>query len=90
MEENVDLFIFRDILDWCCEYYTEYLFSLYALGPNSDLLSWEQFHSVIGEIMFVPWILLYIGFVIYCEKRCHRASGEVSVFNSECCSSNDR
>ena len=66
------------------------LLSLYALGPNSDLLSWEQFHSVIGEVMFVPWILLYIGFVIYCEKRCHRESGEVSVLDSECCSSNDR
>ncbi|MGH9927299.1 MAG: exosortase/archaeosortase family protein, partial [Nitrososphaeraceae archaeon] len=35
------------------------ILSLYAIDPNSDLPSWEQFHSVIGEIIFIPWVLLY-------------------------------
>ena len=44
------------------------LLSLYALDPNSDLSSWEQFHSVIGEIIFIPWIILYVALVIHLEK----------------------
>jgi thaumarchaeosortase len=45
------------------------LLSLYALNPNSDLSSWEQFHSVIGEMVFIPWILFYLVAVIYLESR---------------------
>jgi thaumarchaeosortase len=51
------------------------LLSLYALDPNSDLTSWEQFHSVIGEIMFIPWILLYIASVMCLEKRYYGITG---------------
>lgn len=49
------------------------LLSLYAIAPNSDLPSWEQFHSVVGEIMFIPWVLLYLVFVISLEKRYYRS-----------------
>jgi thaumarchaeosortase len=45
------------------------LLSLYALNPNSDLSSWEQFHSVIGEMVFIPWLLFYLVAVIYLESR---------------------
>ena len=45
------------------------LLSLYALGLNSDFNSWEQLHSVIGEIMFIPWLLLYLALVIHLERK---------------------
>jgi len=60
------------------------LLSLYAIDPNSDLPSWEQFHSVIGEIIFIPWVLLYLVFVIFIEKRYHRVKGKTSAFDNIC------
>jgi thaumarchaeosortase len=60
------------------------LLSLYALDPNSDLSSWEHFHSVIGEIMFIPWILLYIAFIICLEKRYYGTIGKLSLNDNKC------
>jgi thaumarchaeosortase len=57
------------------------LLSLYALDQNSDLSSWEQFHSVIGEILFIPWIILYIVLVICLEKR-HYGRRNLSLLNN--------
>jgi thaumarchaeosortase len=57
------------------------LLSLYALSQNSDLSSWEQFHSVIGEILFIPWIILYIALVICLEKRQY-GRGKLSLVNN--------
>jgi thaumarchaeosortase len=55
------------------------LLSLYVLGLNSDFNSWEQFHSVIGEIMFIPWILLYLALVIHLERRYYGTRGKLSI-----------
>jgi thaumarchaeosortase len=60
------------------------ILSLYAIDPNSDLQSWEQFHSVIGEIIFIPWVLLYLVFVIFIEKWCHRAKAKTSACDNIC------
>lgn len=57
------------------------LLSLYALDQNSDLSSWDQFHSVIGEILFIPWIILYIALVICLEKR-HYGRRKPSLHNN--------
>ena len=55
------------------------LLSLYTLVPNSDFNSWEQFHSIIGEIIFIPWILLYLAFVIRLERRYNGTRGKLSL-----------
>jgi thaumarchaeosortase len=47
--------------------------SLYALVVTTDVQEWEAFHSIAGEIMFLPWLGVYLGVVIYIEnKRIHR------------------
>jgi thaumarchaeosortase len=43
--------------------------SLYALVVTTDVQQWEAFHSVAGEIMFLPWLGIYLGIVIYIENR---------------------
>lgn len=60
------------------------ILSLYAIDPNSDLQSWEQFHSVIGEMIFIPWVLLYLVFVIFIEKWYHRAKAKTSACDNIC------
>lgn len=60
------------------------LLSLYVLDPNSDFSSWEHFHSVIGEVMFIPWVLLYIAFVICLEKRYYGSRGRLSLHDNSC------
>lgn len=47
--------------------------SLYALVVTTRVSEWEAFHSVAGEIMFLPWLAIYIGIVMYAEgKRMRR------------------
>jgi thaumarchaeosortase len=43
--------------------------SLYALVVTTDVQEWEAFHSVAGEIMFLPWLGIYLGVVIYIENN---------------------
>ncbi len=43
--------------------------SLYALVVTTRVSEWEAFHSVAGEIMFLPWLAIYIGIVMYAEGR---------------------
>lgn len=43
--------------------------SLYALVVTTDVQQWEAFHSIAGEIMFLPWLGVYIGVVIYIENK---------------------
>jgi thaumarchaeosortase len=51
--------------------------SLYALVVTTDVQEWEAFHSIAGEIMFLPWLGIYLGVVIYIEnKRIHRLQAE--------------
>lgn len=54
--------------------------SLYALVVTTDVQQWEAFHSVAGEIMFLPWLGVYLATVIYIEnKRIRRLhAGETS------------
>ena len=51
--------------------------SLYALVVTTDVQEWEAFHSIAGEIMFLPWLGVYLGVVIYIEnKRIRRLQAE--------------
>lgn len=51
--------------------------SLYALVVTTDVQDWEAFHSIAGEIMFLPWLGIYLGVVIYIEnKRIRRLQAE--------------
>ncbi len=52
--------------------------SLYALVVTTNVSEWEAFHSVAGEIMFLPWLGIYLAIVMYTEskkmKRIHPGS----------------
>jgi len=47
------------------------IFSLswYALKVTTDAERWEEFHSVAGEIMFLPWLFIFLLIVILIETR---------------------
>jgi thaumarchaeosortase len=47
--------------------------SLYALVVTTKVQEWEAFHSVAGEIMFLPWLGIYLAIVMFTEgKRMRR------------------
>jgi thaumarchaeosortase len=53
--------------------------SLYALVVTTNVQQWEAFHSVAGEIMFLPWLGVYLAVVIYIEnKRLRRLQAGVT------------
>ena len=53
--------------------------SLYALVVTTDVQEWEAFHSIAGEIMFLPWLGIYLGVVIFIEnKRIRRLQAGVT------------
>ena len=53
--------------------------SLYALVVTTNVSEWEAFHSVAGEIMFLPWLGIYLGIVMFVEnKRMRRQQAEAS------------
>jgi thaumarchaeosortase len=43
--------------------------SLYALVVTTKVKEWEAFHSVAGEIMFLPWLAVYLVIVMYTESK---------------------
>ena len=47
------------------------IFSLswYALKVTTNAEQWEEFHSVAGEIMFLPWLFVFLLIVILIETR---------------------
>ena len=47
------------------------IFSLswYALKVTTDAQQWEEFHSVAGEILFLPWLFIFLLLVILIESR---------------------
>ncbi len=47
------------------------IFSLswYALKVTTNAEQWEEFHSVAGEIMFLPWLFVFLLIVILIESR---------------------
>jgi thaumarchaeosortase len=42
--------------------------SLFALMITTDIKQWEAFHSLAGELMFLPWLGVYLTSVIWLEK----------------------
>lgn len=47
------------------------IFSLswYALKVTTDAEKWEEFHSIAGEIMFLPWLFAFLFIVMGIETR---------------------
>ena len=43
--------------------------SVYALKVTTDSAKWEEFHSVAGEIMFLPWLFIFLFVVMYIESK---------------------
>ncbi len=43
--------------------------SLYVLLVSADVNSFESFHSVAGEIMFLPWLAGYLFLIMYREGK---------------------
>lgn len=43
--------------------------SWYALKVTTDTAKWEEFHSVAGEIMFLPWLFAFLVIVMVIESR---------------------
>jgi thaumarchaeosortase len=54
------------------------IFSLswYALKVTTNADQWEEFHSVAGEIMFLPWLFIFLLIVILIESRRLKLSSE--------------
>lgn len=47
------------------------IFSLswYALKVTTDAQKWEAFHEIAGEIMFLPWLFIFLLIVVLVETR---------------------
>ena len=43
--------------------------SAYALKVTTDAAEWEEFHSVAGTIMFVPWLFIFLLIVMVIESK---------------------
>jgi len=43
--------------------------SVYALKVTTNVSEWEEFHSVAGEIMFLPWLFVFLMIVTYIETK---------------------
>jgi len=43
--------------------------SWYALKVTTNAEQWEEFHSVAGEIMFLPWLFVFLMIVMVIETR---------------------
>ena len=43
--------------------------SVYALKVTTNAKQWEEFHSVAGEIMFLPWLFIFLFVVMYIETK---------------------
>jgi thaumarchaeosortase len=47
--------------------------SLFALMITTNVNEWEAFHSVAGEIMFLPWLGIYLASVMFIENKMTRS-----------------
>jgi thaumarchaeosortase len=43
--------------------------SLFALKISTNVAAFEEFHSVAGEIMFLPWLFIFLLIVTYVETK---------------------
>lgn len=59
--------------------------SLFALIITTNVAEWETFHSVAGEIMFLPWLGIYLASVVSLESK--RARNEAQLCNTSSISS---
>jgi thaumarchaeosortase len=50
--------------------------SLFALMITTNVNEWEAFHSVAGEIMFLPWLGIYLASVMFIESKRTRSLSE--------------
>jgi thaumarchaeosortase len=46
--------------------------SMFALTITTNVREWESFHSVAGEIMFLPWLGIYLVVIMYMERKITR------------------
>ncbi len=46
-----------------------FLLSVYALKVTTNAAEWEEFHSVAGTILFVPWLFVFLLIVMVIESR---------------------
>ncbi len=49
--------------------------SIYVLTVSADINAFESFHSVAGEIMFLPWLAGYLTLIMYVESRRAKSMG---------------
>jgi len=43
--------------------------SIFALKVSTNVNEFEEFHSVAGEIMFLPWLFIFLLLVTFIETR---------------------
>ena len=43
--------------------------SVYALKVTTNAQQWEEFHKIAGEIMFLPWLFVFLMLVMLVESR---------------------
>lgn len=43
--------------------------SIYVLTVSADVNAFESFHSIAGEIMFLPWLAGYLMLIMYVESK---------------------
>ena len=46
--------------------------SLFALKVSTNAADFEEFHSVAGEIMFLPWLFIFLLIVTAIETKHHK------------------
>ena len=46
--------------------------SLFALIVSANPIAWQSFHSIAGEIIFIPWLFIYVYSVLFLENRLTR------------------
>jgi thaumarchaeosortase len=63
--------------------------SMFALIITTNVHEWEAFHSVAGEIMFLPWLGIYIVVIMFIEGKITRKL-QVVATNSKIVSSTTR
>ncbi len=46
-----------------------FLLSAYALKVTTNAAEWEEFHSVAGTILFVPWLFIFLLIIMVIENK---------------------
>lgn len=52
--------------------------SLFALKVSTNVAEFEEFHSVAGEIMFLPWLFIFLLVVTYVETKRIKKKPEIT------------